>query len=104
MAFTTTSVALVIMLVVPDVAVFFVEPRDEPISIWPALATLGIAIILVFATLYAAGLLWLLLACRLFARDEVEQLLKAGPNTRLEIWIFERFSRETKKGDGGIKI
>jgi len=93
LAIAAISVTLVVMLVVPEVAGLFGDPADEPVSAWRILATLGIAIALVFGALYAAGLLWLLLACRLFKRDEVEQLLKAGPNTRLEIWVFERFCR-----------
>lgn len=93
LAVAAISVTLVVTLVVPDIVGVFGDPREQPVSIWRVLATLGVAVALVFAALYAAGLLWLFLACHLFKRDEVEQILKAGPNTRLEIWIFERFSR-----------
>jgi len=93
LAIAGISITLVVMLVVPEVAGLFVGPSDEPVGVWRVLATLGVAIALIFGALYAAGLLWLFLACRLFKRDEVEQLLKMGPNTRLELWVFERFSR-----------
>lgn len=89
----TLSITLVVTLVVPPVVGLFGDPTDGPLIAWRALASVGVAIALVFGALYAAGLLWLFLACHLFPREEVEQLLKVGPNTRLEIWLLERFSR-----------
>lgn len=88
-----TSVTLVLLLVVPGAVGLLGEPTAGSSVAWRLLATLGVSAALVLGALYAAGLLWLFLACRLFPRDDVEQLLKAGPNTRLEIWVFERFSR-----------
>lgn len=85
--------AVSITLVVPAVVGLFGDPTDGPLIPWRALASVGVAVALVFGALYAAGLLWLFLACQLFPREEVEQLLKVGPNTRLEIWLLERFSR-----------
>lgn len=87
------SVTLVVVLVVPGVVGLFGDPTDGPLIVWRVLGSVGVAVTLVLGALYAAGLLWLFLACRLFPREEVEQLLKAGPNTRLEIWVLERFSR-----------
>lgn len=92
-AMAAVSVSLMVTLVVPEVAELFSGPGNDAVSIWRVLTILVIAVTLVFAALYAAGLLWLFIACHLFRRGDVEQLLKAGPNTRLEIWIFERYSR-----------
>lgn len=87
------SVTLMIVLVVPEAAGLLGDPADGSVGAWRALAALGVAIALVFGALYAAGLLWLIVACRLFPPEEVRQLLEIGPNTRLEILVFERFSR-----------
>jgi len=93
LALAAISVTAMVILVVPEVAGLVGGPAVETVSVWRVLVLLVAAVALVFGAIYAAGLLWLLLACRLFKRDEVEQILKAGPNTRLEIWLFERFSR-----------
>lgn len=87
------AVTLVLLLVIPGIADLLGEPTDVTLAAWWLVATLGLSATLVLGAVYAAGLLWLFLACRLFPREDVEQLLKAGPNTRLEIWILERFSR-----------
>jgi len=93
LALAAISVTLVMVLAVPALVGLFDDPGRGPSGPWQVVALLTIVITLLFAALYAAGLLWLFLACHLFRRDEVEQLLKAGPNTRLELWVFERFSR-----------
>ena len=93
------SVAVVVVLVVPAIAGLLGNPADEPVSAWLVLLTLGVAIALVFAGLYAAGLVWLVVACRLFPPQDVRQLLEMGPNTRLEILVFERFSRRVPDDD-----
>lgn len=92
-AFVVTGTALTVILLVPELPLLLGVPAGEPVAGWQALATLGMAIPLVFATLYLAGLLWLFCACHLFHRREVERLTEAGPSTRLETWLLERFAR-----------
>lgn len=93
LAFILPSTTLVVMLVIPELPVVFGVEPGEPVGGWQALATVGLAIPLVFGALYLSGLLWLFCACHLFTRDEVERFAKAGPQSRLETWVFERFSR-----------
>lgn len=92
-AVVASSITLMVVLVVPGIPDLLGVSVDGPASLWRALATIGIAILLVFGALYAGGLVWLFLACHMFTREEVEQILKVGPNTRLELWILDRFSR-----------
>jgi|GEM_PF-5524227 len=87
------TTAAMVILVVPQLPGMLGAKPDGPIDTWQALASIGLALPLVFAALYAGGLAWLVLACLLFPRDEVETFLKHGPTTRLEIRILERFGR-----------
>lgn len=87
------SIALVVMLVVPSIPHLLGVSPDEQATAWQALASICVAIPVVVGALYAAGLLWLFLVCQVFTREEIEQFIKAGPNTRLEIWVLDRFSR-----------
>jgi len=92
-AFVVTGTALTVTLVVPDLPALFGVAPGEAVGGWQALASVALALPLVFGTLYGTGLLWLLCACRLFPRHEIERFTGAGPSTRLETWMLERFSR-----------
>lgn len=92
-AFTVIGTTLTVTLVVPHLPALLGVAPGASVDGWRALASVGLALPLVFGTLYAAGLLWLFCACHLFTRDEVERFMKVGPNTRLETWVLERFSR-----------
>lgn len=92
-AFVVTATALTVMLVVPDLPALFGVAPGEAVGGWQALASVALALPLVFGALYAGGLLWLLCACHLFPRHEIERFTDAGPSTRLETWVLERFSR-----------
>ena len=87
--------AAVVTWVLPGLPALFGVPPAEPVAGWQAIAVAGVAIPLLFLALYAAGLVWLVCACRLFHRDEVERIAKAGPRTRLEVWLLERLSPES---------
>lgn len=91
--FVVTATTLAVTLIVPDLPGLVGVAPGEPVAGWRALVSIGMAIPLVFGALYLGGLLWLFCACHLFTRDEVERFMKAGPNTRLETWVLERFSR-----------
>lgn len=91
LACVVTGPALVVTLVLPELPPLLGLAPAEPVAGWRALAVAAIAIPLVFAALYGAGLLWLVCACCLFRREEVERLARAGPSTRLERWLLERF-------------
>lgn len=84
-----TGPALVVTLVLPQLPLLFGLAPAEPVAGWHALAVVALGIPLVFAALYVSGLLWLVCACRLFRRDEVERIALAGPETRLERWLLE---------------
>lgn len=86
-----TGPALVVTLVLPELPLLFGLAPAEPVAGWQALAVVALGVPLVFAALYAAGLLWLVCACRLFRREEVERIARAGPSTRLEQWLLEWF-------------
>ena len=92
-AFMGTAVALVATLIVPTVPGLLGVAPGESVGAWQGLATIGLAVPLAFGALYAGGLVWLFLACQWFTRDEIEEFMSAGPNTRLEIWVLRRFSR-----------
>lgn len=91
LACVVTGPALVVTLVLPDLPLLFGLAAAEPVAGWHALAVAALAVPLVFASLYLAGLLWLVCACRLFRREEVERIARAGPCTRMEHWLLERF-------------
>lgn len=84
-----TGPALVVMLVLPELPHLFGLAPGEPVAGWRALAVAALGVPLVFAALYVSGLLWLICACRLFRREEVERIACAGPSTRLEQWLLE---------------
>jgi hypothetical protein len=94
--FVTTVIvvaALAVVLAVPQVPGWFGVGPGEDAGGWQALASLGVAIPLVLGIVYAGGLAWLVTACHLFPREEIEAFMKAGPTTRIETWILERFGR-----------
>lgn len=93
LGFVVVLTTLAVMLVVPGISGLVAVFPDEPASARQTLATIVPAVSLVFTTLYAGGLVWLFLVCHLFKRDEIEQFMNAGPNTRFEVWLLERFSR-----------
>lgn len=87
--------AAVVAWVLPGLPALFGVPPAEPVAGWQAIAVAGVGIPLLFLALYVAGLVWLVCACRLFPRHEIERIAKAGPRTRLEEWLLERFSPES---------
>lgn len=91
--FAGASIALALILVVPQIPALLGVAPGEPVRAWQGLATIGLTIPLLFGALYAGGLLWLFLACHLFERNELEWFINAGPSTRLETWLVDRFCR-----------
>jgi hypothetical protein len=94
LVFAGVSLTLALTLIIPQIPAMLGVAPDESAGVWQGLGTIVLAVPLLFGSLYAGGLLWLLLACHLFKRDELEWFVNAGPSTRLEIWLVERFSRQ----------
>jgi len=90
-----TGPALVVVWVLPGLPGLFGVPPAAPVGGWQALAVAGVGIPLMFLALYVAGLLWLVCACRLFHRHEVERIASVGPSTGLERWLLERLAPES---------
>ncbi|MDX1609287.1 MAG: hypothetical protein R3225_04115 [Halofilum sp. (in: g-proteobacteria)] len=91
-AFVVAGPALVVVGVWPLLPALLGFDPAVALAGWRVLLLVAVALPLPFAALYASGLLWLVCACRLFRRDEVERIAHAGPHTRLERWLFERFT------------
>ena len=91
-----TGPAAVVTWVLPGLPGLFGVPPADPVGGWQAIAVAGVGVPLMFVALYGGGLVWLVCACRLFRRDEIERIAKAGPRTRLEEWLLERLSPESE--------